>query len=292
MQRTRNKTAFTRELVKHIQSSPNAKSITESLERSVKGRSMSGVDVETAEKFKKQGNVDVLELMDIGHLTRCEHRKEQQPPGRIYRLCGEQVPNLQLECEQKNPRGYSDSCQGTLATERDVLENGYGSSHKRRRYSRITKSIQRPTTSQNEALRESEEQMELELFTLAVPTDGADTPSFVNAWKREGRTQTVMEKWDEVARLPNLEQTGHRKNGYDDMEISSSYATGKQEGETPYQLGNTPNSASLYNNHLHARNKTRRIARSALNRMPIVTSKNAQKVVDQPTPWPSSSSQG
>ena len=118
-----------------------------------------------------------------------------------------EVPNLQLECEQKNPRGYSDSCQGTLAPERDILEDGYVSRHKRRRYSRITKSVQRPTTSQNEALRESEEQMELELFTLAVPTDGADTPSFVNAWKQEDRTQAVVEKWDEVVRQPNLEQT-------------------------------------------------------------------------------------
>ena len=63
---------------------------------------MSGVDAETAEKFKKQGNVDVLELMDIGHLTRCEHCNEQQLPGTIYCLCGKQVPNLQLVCEQKS----------------------------------------------------------------------------------------------------------------------------------------------------------------------------------------------
>ena len=34
----------------------------------------------------------------------------------------------------------------------------------------------------NEASTESKDLTELDLFTLAVPTDGTDTPSLVNAW--------------------------------------------------------------------------------------------------------------
>ena len=73
--------AIIAERVKRITLSPNSTTLAESLERLVKEGCL--VDLCTATLFK-QGNVEVLELMDIDQLLQCEHCDEKQKPCTIY----------------------------------------------------------------------------------------------------------------------------------------------------------------------------------------------------------------
>ena len=62
-------------------------------------------------------------------------------------------------------------------------------------------------------------------ITLDVPTDGIETLCGVSAWK--GKTNDSYGKVEELARPPNLNKTYRVQSG-------------KQKGETQYQLVDTP----------------------------------------------------
>ena len=68
-------------LVKCIHAPPAARANTASFKQSVKEHQR--VDAEAAAKCKKRSKVDVLEVMDIDHVTRCEQCDEQLLPGTV-----------------------------------------------------------------------------------------------------------------------------------------------------------------------------------------------------------------
>ena len=60
------------------------------------------VDAGTAAKFKKQGNADVLELMDKQHIPRCGQCNEQYLSVTIYCSCGNNDPTSNMNTNRKS----------------------------------------------------------------------------------------------------------------------------------------------------------------------------------------------
>ena len=105
VQQTRNKAAFTRESVSYMQSSPNATSVTESHERSVKENTRG--DPKTAKQFKK----------NRATWTCCSSWTSITLHNASAAVNSNFLLRTAARVRTKNPRGYSGSCQGTLATE-------------------------------------------------------------------------------------------------------------------------------------------------------------------------------
>ena len=85
-QKETNRTALLPEMVKRITLSPSAKTLTESLPRSVKENRQ--VDPDTAKKFEEHDNVGLLELSDIDRLAQYKHFTTKQMLGTIDCSCG------------------------------------------------------------------------------------------------------------------------------------------------------------------------------------------------------------
>ena len=80
------------------------------------------VDDEAAAKFKKQGNVDIVELMDTDHITRCCCD---------LLLLRTAAAQPQIGVRTENRRRYSGSGQGTLAIDDSVWKTGMARGMKR-----------------------------------------------------------------------------------------------------------------------------------------------------------------
>ena len=180
LQQTRNEEAFFRELVKNLLSSPNEKSLAQKLERSVKPNRR--VDIDTAETFKKQGNLDVLELMGSNTLHNANiAAASRYDPLLVRKPASQPSPRVQT---RKPTEPLTNCHQETFAREGSILENGRISSEKGRRHSQITRSTHSRPTLKTKHRRGSRTEGR-NICTQGEPTDGTETPSFIRAWNKK-----------------------------------------------------------------------------------------------------------